>query len=530
MSSGDTDYFDLIVVGAGPAGAWAAYGAQGRSILMLDAGEDKPENIGPQGNLYELRARKDDLFELLIGENFESLASLRKSSTNLKLKSPNTNYVTGDWRSASPVAGDDFEGAIALSKGGLANAWGAGVYRFNDRDLKGFPIDAGALRPFYDELTRVIGVCGANDDLAEFFEHDSALQPPIRLSGFFQTMIERYGKMRGVLHTERVFLGRSRLAVLTEPKGARGPYEYGNFEFFRTHDPAVYSPAYTVDELIREHAIEYRNRRLVTRFRESGNGVEVYARNRATGEEEIFRGKRVLLAAGALNTARIVLESFSEFEARLPALDNPMACIPFLQLARVGTKLEVRGTSLAQLNLVAEEKESGETVHGSLYGTTGPLRSDVVSSLPLSLSANLVLTKYLAPAMGLLMLFWPAEANASSYVRLKQGCELEAVFPRGGPRQIEGRLIQLLRRLGYYTSARLIQRPGNGSGFHYAGMLPMRANPGQYETDRNGLLHGTKCVHIVDGACFPRLPAKNLTFTIMANALRIGRAVKSEQL
>ena len=57
----------------------------------------------------------------------------------------------------------------------------------------------------------------------------------------------------------------------------------------------------------------------------------------------------------------------------------------------------------------------------------------------------------------------------------------------------------------------------------------MREHPqGRYETDRNGRLAGTRAVYIGDSATFPRLPAKNLTFTIMANALRIGRALRAE--
>ncbi len=57
----------------------------------------------------------------------------------------------------------------------------------------------------------------------------------------------------------------------------------------------------------------------------------------------------------------------------------------------------------------------------------------------------------------------------------------------------------------------------------------MRETPARYQTDSSGLLFGTRRVYIVDGACFSRLPAKNLTFTIMANALRIGRARAAER-
>jgi choline dehydrogenase-like flavoprotein len=202
-----------------------------------------------------------------------------------------------------------------------------------------------------------------------------------------------------------------------------------------------------------------------------------------------------------------------------------MACIPFFRLARIGEPLAVHDTSLAQLNLVVEDAEWGEPLQASLYGATGPLRSDIVFSLPLSVRANLVWTKYLAPAMGLLMLFYPGRQSPESYVRLRPTGELEVQFAPEPPHQLERRLIRLLRKMGYVTHASLIQRPGSGAGLHYAGTLPMRAEPGRYEASAEGLLAGTRGVYIVDGAGFSRLPAKNLTFTIMANALRIGRRV-----
>ena len=83
--------------------------------------------------------------------------------------------------------------------------------------------------------------------------------------------------------------------------------------------------------------------------------------------------------------------------------------------------------------------------------------------------------------------------------------------------------------MGYWSSTRFVRIPKPGASAHYGGPLPMRERPERrYETNRNGLLTGTKAVYVGDAAAFPRLPAKNLTFTIMANALRIGRAVRAE--
>ena len=80
----------------------------------------------------------------------------------------------------------------------------------------------------------------------------------------------------------------------------------------------------------------------------------------------------------------------------------------------------------------------------------------------------------------------------------------------------------------YFASKRLCKIPPPGSSIHYAGTLPMRSNPqNKYETDPNGLLHGTKGIYVVDGGNFPALPSKNHTFTIMANAMRIGTLAKA---
>ena len=72
----------------------------------------------------------------------------------------------------------------------------------------------------------------------------------------------------------------------------------------------------------------------------------------------------------------------------------------------------------------------------------------------------------------------------------------------------------------------LAQHPAPGNGIHYAGTLPMRAEPARHELHPDGRLQGTARVFVTDGSAFPRLPAKNLTYTIMANALRIAAGVR----
>lgn len=515
--------FDAIVVGSGPAGVACAQALPAGSALMLDVGIRPPEMSLPEGNLYDLRARGGDLSPLLIGERFEGLRNLHQRPVSLKLKSPGTAFVIRDWERLCPVVSDTFEAVLSFARGGLANAWGAGVYRFTRRDMEGWPIHASDLEPYYDQLTAQIGISGTSDDLSPYFGSAAALQPPMRLCAFAARRLDRYRRRAPELRARGVFLGRPRLAVLTEALGGRAPYQYDNLEFFRALNPAIYNPAFTLDELLRRNHLRYLSQRLVTSYREHGGGLEVSARNTASGEMERFRCRRLFLGAGALSSARIVLESSGDHETRLPLLDNPMSSIPMFDLGRIGTALDPHDSSLAQLNLVYDDPETGEIAQGTLYGATGPLRTDVLFQLPLSITANLALARHLAPAMGLLMMFHADRPRPGNYLRLRADGALEAAHQGGSLGRVERRLIAAFRRLGCVSFASLCQYPRIGSSLHYAGLLPMAASPGPYQTDPSGRLFGTRGVYIVDGAAFPTLPAKNLTFTIMANAMRIAR-------
>ncbi len=241
--------------------------------------------------------------------------------------------------------------------------------------LRAFPIKPAELEPYYDELTRHIGVSGANDDLTPYFGAEGELQPPVELSRFASGLLAGYQRRRSRFAGAGVSIGRTRLAVLTRPHRGRQPYGYGNFEFFRPHDPAIYNPAYTLRELMDKKRISYEPGHLAVSYTETGQGTEVTTKNLATGAAETFRGRALILAAGALNSAKLVLQSNKEYDARLPVLDNPMSCLPLFRLRLVGRKLDFRDSSIGQLNLIQEY--AGTVLQGApfteppgLYGAT----------------------------------------------------------------------------------------------------------------------------------------------------------------
>jgi choline dehydrogenase-like flavoprotein len=250
--------------------------------------------------------------------------------------------------------------------------------------------------------------------------------------------------------------------------------------------------------------------------------VTVRARHRATGESHIFTCRRLVLAAGTLNTAKIVLKSNDDHTTSLPLLDPALSYIPMVDPWRIGGSLDKSVYSAAMLIAIYAGEHAPGPIQMAMYGVVGTLRSDYLFDFPLSVRGNIAAAKYLTPALVLIQLSYP-EATPSNQLRLLPDDRLELRHTSTRPLQLEPHVLRLFRRLGYFGASALCRQLPPGNSYRYAGTLPMTGSPaGRYQTDRNGLLSGTRGVYVADAATLSPLPSKNHSFTMMANAMRIA--------
>jgi choline dehydrogenase-like flavoprotein len=518
---------NVIIVGSGAAGVAAAYALRKKGVLMLDVGATAPTSA-LHGNFYALKKNPGgvDLFRALIGDEFESLHNVFRPYRTPKLKAPGMKFIVERAARLAPVATDGFDATLSFAAGGLANAWGAGLYRATDRDLKDFPIAARDLDPYYDALTEKIGLSGADDDLGRYFGPARGLLPPLDLDANGAALLRRYARRRVALNATGFYLGRPRLAVLTRSHAGRPAYGYEALEFFRAANPSVYTPAITLQEMIARGEIAYAPGVLVERYGEEPDGVRVVARALPGGGRRDFTARRLILAAGALGTAKIALASNDDHASRLPLLDNAVSYLPLIDPRRIGAALEKEFFPAAMLNAVYDGPGWPEPVQMTLYGAAGTLRSDFLFDFPLPARDAIAAAKYLTPALVIAQLFYPDAPAPANYLRLTPAGALEIGYEGKKLGALEPRILRLFRRLGYFGLAQLCKYLAPGSSFHYAGPLPMRLAPrGRYETDRSGRLTGTRCVYVADAANFPTLPSKNHSFTMMANSMRVATEV-----
>ncbi len=521
---------DLIIVGSGPAGTWAAYEGSrlGLKILMLDVGHKPPSERLLRDKFFSLRKHDRQQSAWLIGDSFQSLNNIHQPYLSPKLKAPRFSFVTEDSDKLAPIHGEEFSAVQSFAYGGLANAWGAGTYRYTDEDLASFSICEADLAPYYDRLVKNIGISGANDDLKDFFGNLSGTQPSHTLDRLGQKLFSGYSKRKSKFRKQGFTIGRPRIAVLSQNFEERLSCNYDNLSFWEPNLDYIYRPTITLDKLIAEKKIDYLGERLVDSFQDFDSYVSVSVKVLENETKESFKAARLILAAGSINSAKIVLKSFQDYTTEVPILDNQTALVPFVAPAHIGEPVDMTSHGLGQLIVVYKGSLTNNPIQGSFYSFTSMLGSEVICDFPLSMQAAKLACKMLLPAFSVMTFFYPDAPHPLNFLRLSTDGNLEIQYKnKVKTGDVERQFISLMRREGFFSHSSLIQVPSPGNGIHYAGTLPMdsRYNSCKYGTATSGRLRLSKHVYVADASVFPDLPAKNHTFTLMANAMRVASNV-----
>ena len=122
----------------------------------------------------------------------------------------------------------------------------------------------------------------------------------------------------------------------------------------------------TLDRLIQQNKVIYHKGFLAESWTETAEGVRVEGKAVDSKERVSFLGKTLVLAAGAINTARLVLRAGRDCQTRLRLLENPALQLPLVCPGFIGRPLETHAFGLAQLNLIWESEAYPACLQGSL--------------------------------------------------------------------------------------------------------------------------------------------------------------------
>jgi choline dehydrogenase-like flavoprotein len=212
-------------------------------------------------------------------------------------------------------------------------------------------------------------------------------------------------------------------------------------------------------------------------------------------------------------------------------MDTPQVLMPFVNLGLVGRRFaaEAYQYHLLGMGLVAETPR--DYIHGQVTTLKTALLHPLIQRVPLDLRTSTVVMRSIHSALGLLNLNFSDARRDTCYVELTDESTPRVALHYTPDTGDEARIADGIARarralwqLGCLVLPGMVHVRPMGASVHYAGTLPMTADAAALTATPDGRSRDVANLWLVDGATFPFLPAKNITLTLMANAVRIAEA------
>ncbi|MDP2959671.1 MAG: GMC family oxidoreductase [Longimicrobiales bacterium] len=505
----DLRHRQVVVVGSGFGGALAAWPLvrSGLDVLMVERGPWIPRGPhcwAPEGTITRTPWYESDHY-----------APAR------------TDRGLQEVRSVSAVGGPSvFYGAVSM--------------RFREADFAGDPEivgDSGAswpigyphLRPYYDEVERILRVAGeAGVDPTEPPRPDAYPAPLNALS-------EVSARMAAAARSLGLRPFRLPLAIdFGDSDGRRPCAQCDTCDTFACAVEAKNDLATTVLAELQRRGMEIRPETAVTRLHVEGTKVTgVACRDRKTGETYAVTADTVVLAAGALGTPHLLLSS--GLHELCPAgdavgryLTRHCSGIVFGAYSWV-LRHEGRFHKQIGINdfyLGDPDGRGPKGKLGNIQQTQTPNIGTVVGETGPAVGA--LLKPLVRRATGLLVIAEDRPQHGNR-VYLAERATPDAPRALAIEHHYDDRDLAARKRL--YVRARQIHRAA-GSPFTYThtintfshamGTVRMGPDPERSPLDAAGRFRGADNLYVTDGSALPTSGGLNPSLTIAANALRIG--------
>lgn len=519
--------YDVIIIGSGPAGALAAERLvkKGLDIAILDIGEVQKNYSIPDSTYSELFNKDSNQSSYFLGPNLEGV-----SKSNQRVGSqltPPRQYMVKDSNVLFPYHSDNFFPLLATNKGGLGSGWGEACFTFDRKELDLAHLHPDEIAPYYQKVADLIGISGDlhSKEFSHYFPFLKNIQPPLEIDSNAQTITKAYQNKKA----SSLKILKSCLAVLSEDKEGRKASEYKDMDFYADNGKSCFRPQHLIEKLSLFKNFTYIGGYKALSFKENPSEkiqkVAIEAENLNLKSLETFTAKSIILAAGAINSARIAHQSSGLNENEVPLLSNAYTYVPCLNWKNLGKKTSDKRHSLAQLFGFYEGGKIEERSTLQFYSYRSLLLFKLVKEFPLPAWLGLLFARTIVNCLSIVGIHHSDRIKSTSKIIFKnRSLTFNFDYLKEQKKQnkknesgIKKQLIKLgLIPLGSADT-------GTAGSIHYGGTLS--PTHGTLNTLPNFTLKNFKNVFVGDSSCFNFLPAKGLTFTIMAHAMRVADKV-----
>ncbi len=537
--------FDVIVVGSGATGGWAAkhLSEAGLKVALLEAGRSvSPKEFTEHMPAYKLQYRN-------MSPELVRTRPIQKQC--YACMEYNYDWFVNDLENPYSTPKDKpFTWQRLRILGGRTLVWGRQSYRLSDLDFKAFshdgygqdwPISYKDIEPYYDKVEDYVGISGAAEQNPAL--PDGHFLPPMKMTcgevHVRNVVKQRFG------HT--VTIGRT--AILTQNHNGRlachycGPCERGcqTFSYFSSPFTTVKDALKTGNcTLITDAVVAH-----INPAKGENRAAGVTFVNRVTRETKHVEGKAVILCAQALESTRILLNSESREGGKgLGNSSGLLGCglmdhsvgagasgdLPgFDEKPSVNGPHRANGIYVIRFRNVMNGPRHPRFIRGYGYqGGAGPQFAFGSEGFGAGYKQAV-----LAGSYGLSFgAFGESLARDSNFVSIDPGLKDAWGIPALHISMEQGDNEKALMEDAAAAAAQMMEAAGAknirvnsnlaqpGMAIHELGTARMGDNPKNSVTDQWCQLHDVPNVFAMDGACFVSSGCQNPTLTMMAITVR----------
>jgi choline dehydrogenase-like flavoprotein len=523
---------EVAVIGSGVAGFAAADALARRGLrpLVLDVGETlDSERLSIVKKLQKSRLEGlDPEDRALIGEN----STLYEGVLPKKLHF-GSDYIYASDREFARTASKQ-GGRVAFptfARGGFSNIWGAAALPTDACDMADWPIARSALDPYYGMVAELMPMLDGGGTLASAFPlyHRASGQLDAGPQG--RALLEDLEAARDKLTACSTLYGHARLCIHTENQPhseGKGCVNCGEC-FIGCARGSIFSTIPLLSSWQSQRRIEYRSRLHVEEINQTEGRATVRAFDLATRRRIELEFDAVFLAAGPLNTTRILLRSAGLYDRPVRLKESQKFAIPLLRARSRPSAIEVPSVTLASAFI--ETKTAALSDHW-IHLQVVPMNDMIARAVKLPIRG--FGGSLMRPVLRRTMIAWCGmHSDHSSWVettlRRRDDTELLELDHGHEPKAVQAARVvarDLFRKGMMFKTLfvpNVIRISNPGSGTHCGGSFPMRKSPrSPMETDALGRPFGWSNVFVVDAAAHPSIPGTTLAMSVMANAMRIA--------
>ncbi len=505
-----------IIVGSGPSGlaVTTALLARGRRVTMLDGGETL--DAATLARQEAMASTPPNAWTKTQIDDWQAPQFAAKPGLSRRYGSDHAQCPPE--RTLQDSA-DGFALRASHAVGGLSNVWGAAVLPSRQSDIKDWPIHIDDLAPHYKSVADIMPISGRQDRLEQLFPAASmtgktALKPGPQ----GRRLLAKLDSLGEALANDGVHVGQARQAVADD-------CQYCGMCLHGCPWSQIFSARHGLETLRANSNFTYLPGRLVRQFSDTGDGVDLYLK-----DGTCLQGERLFLGAGVLETARIVLTSQPAPDQKLTLRDSQHFFLPFLHSWKADGRPETdpHHTLTEAFIEIDDPLVSPFLTHTQIYGWNGFYAREMIANYGSKLPGSGPLFRALSRRLMVAQTFLHSDHSSTIKLQLGQASTKLSVTHEDNSETsrviaaAKAKLAKSLRRAGLHALTFATRAGAPGSSFHSGATLPMSAAPTGLQTDTSGRLAGSSRVHVVDASVLPSIPATTITFTVMANAHRIG--------